>query len=174
VRKLFLVLLAFGLALPVLAKQVSYEGVVSDVAKILFLGEVFSDVDCCSRFEPIIKVLNKPSAFSQEPLLLYITGTGIFSDMYLYLARNDGGKDTLIYSGILINDGSCVKVPAPAGGWLIGTYPIKIILSNIRFDVKDGKLVLTNFQYCCANIEVEQILITIQTPPCCCCCCKDP
>jgi hypothetical protein len=171
VRKLLVAVLVLGLALPVFAKQVGFDGVVGDTYKILFLGSIISDNDifiCGMPFEPVIEVLNEPKAYTNEFLKLRITNIPWNIDAYLYLIRNDGGKDVVIYGGAKVWNGAVFAVPAPSTGWLVGTYPIKVIVTTHRlWEVKDNRLVPTTYSYyCCPGIEVEQILITIRTPPC--------
>ena len=170
-RKLLVAVLVLGLALPVFAKQVGFDGVVGDTYKILFLGSIISDNDifiCGTPFEPVIEVLNEPKAYTNEFLKLRITNIPWNIDAYLYLVRNDGGKDVVIYGGAKVWNGAVFAVPAPSTGWLVGTYPIKVIVTTHRlWEVKDNRLVPTTYlYYCCAGVEVEQILITIRTPPC--------
>lgn len=156
-----------------MAKQVGFDGVAGDTYKILFLGSIISDNDifiCGTPFEPVIEVLNEPKAYTNEFLKLRITNIPWNIDAYLYLVRNDGGKDVVIYGGAKVWNGAVFAVPAPSTGWLMGTYPIKVIVTTHRlWEVKDNRLVPTTYSYyCCAGIEVEQILITIRTPPSCC------
>jgi len=175
VRKALLTVLVLGLALPVIvmAKQVGFDGVAGDTYKILFLGSIIGDNDifiCGTPFEPTIEVLNNPAAYTQEPLKLRITGLPWNADAYLYLVRNDGGRDVVIYGGAKVWNGAVFAVPAPVDGWKVGTYPIKIIVTTNRlWEIVDNRLVPTTYlYYCCAGVEVEQILITIRTPPSCC------
>jgi len=170
VRKALLAVLVLGLALPVFAKQVGFDGVAGDTYKILFLDSIISDNDifiCGTPFEPTIEVLNNPAAYTQEPLKLQITGLPYNADTYLYLVRNDGGTDVVIYGGAKVWNGAVFAVPAPSTGWLVGTYPVKVIITTHRlWEIVDNRLV-QNYSYsCCPGIEVEQILITIRTPPC--------
>jgi len=171
VRKLLVAVLVLGLALPVFAKQVGFDGVAGDTYKILFLDSPISDNDifiCGTPFEPTIEVLNNPAAYTQEPLKLRITGLPWNADAYLYLVRNDGGKDVVIYGGAKALSGTVFAVPAPVDGWKVGTYPIKIIVTTNRlWEIVDNRLV-QNYSYYCCPLEVEQILITIRTPPSCC------
>ena len=169
-RKLIVAVLVLGLALPTLAKQVRFDGKTEDTHKILFLGSVVSDNDifiCGTPFEPTIEVLNEPKAHTLESLKLRVTGIPWNTDAYLYLVRNDGGKDVAIYGGAKIWNGAIFEVSAPSSGWLVGTYPIKVIITTHRlWEIVDNRLVQTYSYYCCPGIEVEQILITIKTPPC--------
>jgi hypothetical protein len=173
VRKALLTVLVLGLALPVIvmAKQVRFDGKVEDTPKILFLGSIISDNDifiCGTPFEPTIEVLNNPAAYTQEPLKLRITGLPWNADAYLYLVRNDGGKDVVIYGGAKVWNGAIFAVPAPSTGWLVGTYPVKVIITTHRlWEIVDNRLV-ENYSYSCCPLEVEQILITIRTPSSCC------
>ena len=163
-RKLLVAVLVLGLALPVFAKQVGFDGVVGDTYKILFLGSIISDSG--TPFEPVIEVLNEPKAYTNEFLKLRITNIPWNIDAYLYLVRNDGGKDVVIYGGAKVWNGAIFAVPAPVDGWKVGTYPIKIIVTTNRlWEIVDNRLV-ENYSYSCCPLEVEQILITIRTPPC--------
>jgi len=172
VRKALLTVLILGLTLPVIvmAKQVRFDGKVEDTPKILFLGSIISDNDifiCGTPFEPVIEVLNEPKAYTNEFLKLRITNIPWNIDAYLYLVRNDGGKDVVIYGGAKVWNGAVFAVPASVDGWKVGTYPIKIIVTTNRlWEIVDNRLV-QNYSYSCSpGIEVEQILITISTPPC--------
>ena len=81
--------------------------------------------------------------------------------VFVWVAVNEGGKDVLRYDGIMVTNGQIINVLAPLGGWQVGNYPIKVVLTN--------KSSLWQIS-CCDKVEVEQLLVEISappSPPCC-------
>lgn len=171
-RKMAAVLVVLGLCglvVPAMARQ-EVEGRISDTPKIVFFGTEVSDKEplCGTSFDPLIRVLNTPQAGSNEPLRLSVESLPAGS-FYLY-ATLMMGRDYLVFNGVRVVNGSLVAIPAPASAWQPGTYAVKVIIATGQFwtVVKDN-LYQTVAINCCNGIEVEQLHVTVKSPPPACC-----
>lgn len=172
-RKLAVLIVVLGvcsLVVPAMARQ-EVEGRISDTPKIVFLGTEVSDKEpmiCGTSFDPLIRVLNTPQAGSNEPLRLSVESLPAGS-FYLYAALMMG-RDYLVLNGLRVANGSLVAVPAPSGAWQPGTYAVKVIIATGQFwTVVNDNLYQTTAISCCNGIEVEQLHVTVKSPPPACC-----